>query len=95
MAQLKIIEDIIVGNKYKPGIEFAFKLAIPCAEQDEYALLVEHDGQNDANVNALLRLADEGKAPYCISLGVLPGKLRMSDGSITNPQRNSIKRRTN
>ena len=89
MSQLKIIEDRIVGEKYKPGIEFTFKLAIPCIEQNEYALLVDHDGQNDANVKALIRLADEGKAPYCISLGVNPGRLQMSDGSFREMRMNS------
>ena len=89
MTQLNIIEDRIVGCRYKPGLEFTFTLAIPCAESAEYALLVDHDGQNDANVKALLRLADEGRAPYCISLGVRPGTLCMKDGSKRNMLMNS------
>lgn len=89
MTQLNIIEDRIVGCRYKPGLEFTFTLAIPCAESAEYALLVDHDGQNDANVKALLRLADEGRAPYCISLGVRPGNLCMKDGSKRNMRMNS------
>ena len=28
------------GNKYKPGTEFCFRMAIPCAEVDELALLI-------------------------------------------------------
>ena len=70
MTELKIIEGSIIGNKYKPGIEFSFKLAIPCAEQEEYALLVEHDGQNAANVNALLRLADMTGVDHAQTLAV-------------------------
>ena len=91
MTQLRIIEDSYIGKKYKPDMEFSFKLSIPCVEQEgyEFAISVEHDGQNDANVQAMLRLADEGKAPYCISLGVLPGKLKMSDGSYRNMRMNS------
>lgn len=89
MTELKYIEDSIVGNQYKPGLVFAFKLAIPCCTASEFGLLVEHDGQNDANVSALLRLADEGAAPYCISIGVLPGSLPMADGSTRNMRMNS------
>ena len=89
MMPLKIIEDSLIGQKYKPGLKYVFKLAIPCVEQEEYGLLVEHDGQNDANVNALLRLADEGKAPYCISLGIMPGMLEMPNGSVRNLRMNS------
>ena len=89
MTQLKIIEDSLTGIKYKPGLTFNFTITIPCVEQTEYALLVEHDGKNEANVNALLRLADEGKAPYSICLGVSPGRLHMKDGSARDMRMNS------
>ena len=81
MTKIAYIDDFLVGKKYKPGMKFDFRLAIPCEKRDNYALLVEHDGQNDANVNAMLRLADEGKAPYCVSVGVSPGKLVLPDGT--------------
>lgn len=72
------MEGSCIGKRYKPGIEFSFRLAVPCAAVDAFALLIEHDGENEANVNAMIRLADEGKAPYCVSIGVYPGKLNVS-----------------
>ena len=81
MTEIRYIEDSIVGKTYKPGILYSFKVAVPCCEAKEFGLLIEHDGQNDANVTSLLRLADEGRAPYCISIGVGSGTLAMADGS--------------
>lgn len=89
MTTIKNIQDVLVGQHYKPGISFNLFIAVPEITVDEYALLVEHDGQNDANVNSLLALADEGKAPYCVSVGVMPGKMTMPDGSIRKMRINS------
>lgn len=89
MTNLKYVEGSLVGNKYKPDIEFKFRLAIPCVDIERYALLIEHDGQNDANVNSMIRLADEGKAPYCVSVGVYPGTLLMPDGTQRGMRMNS------
>ena len=82
MSDLKSIQGSLVGKKFKPDIRFDFTISIPEKSLDEFALLIEHDGQNDANVNSMLKLADEGKAPYCISIGVKSGKLVMPDGTI-------------
>ncbi len=89
MTAIKNISDSLVGQKYKPGIRFHFSIAVPETDVEEYALLIEHDGQNDANVYSMLALADEGKAPYCVSLGMIPGKLTMPDGSIRGMRMNS------
>lgn len=56
---------------------------------DNFALLVEHDGQNNANVNALMKLAEEGKAPYCVSIGVVAGQLTTPDGNTRIMRMNS------
>lgn len=82
MSDLKSIQGSLVGKKFKPDMRFDFTISIPEKSLDEFALLIEHDGQNDANVNSMLKLADEGKAPYCISIGVKSGKLVMPDGTI-------------
>ena len=89
MTAIKSIQCTLVGRKYKPGILFDVVIAVPEANVDEYALLIEHDGQNDANVNSLLALADEGKAPYCVSVGVFPGKIKMPDGTLRKMRMNS------
>lgn len=89
MTAIKSIQCTLVGRKYKPGILFDVVIAVPEANVDEYALLIEHDGQNDANVNSLLALADEGKAPYCVSIGVLPGKIKMPNGTLRKMRMNS------
>ena len=64
----------MISKKYKAGMEFCFQLAIPTKKVKKYALLLEHDGLNDANVMSMLRLAEEGDAPYCICVGVLPAQ---------------------
>ena len=89
MTKLKYIEDSLIGKKYKPGIKFKFTLAIPCIDVEEFGLLIEHDGQNDANVNSMLRLADEGNAPYCVSVGIFPGTLFLPDGTQRDMRMNS------
>lgn len=80
MTELKYHEGTLIGGHYKPGMAFSFKIAVPNAACGEFALLIEQDGQNDANVSSMLRLADEGKAPYCVSIGVMPGNLTMPNG---------------
>ena len=89
MTNIKCIDGSLTGNHYKPGIKFGFRLAIPCVDVENYALLIEHDGQNDANVNSMLKLADEGKAPYCVSVGVYPGTLLLPDGTQRQMRMNS------
>lgn len=89
MTEVRNIEGVLIGDKYKPGIEFAYYAAIPCVENYEFAYIIEHDWQNQATVNAHLRLADEGKAPYCVSIGIQPGMLTMPDGSKRNMRMNS------
>lgn len=89
MTQLKFIDDSLTGKKYKPGLNFEFRLTVPDADVSEYALLVDHDGHNEGNVNALLRLADEGRVPYCVSIGLKYGRLTMSDGSVRSMRMNS------
>lgn len=89
MTEVKYIEDSLVGKKCKPGQIFNFKIAIPCVDVDEFALLIEHDGQNDANVKSMIRLADEGKAPYCVSVGVVCGYLTTPDGNTRRMRMNS------
>ncbi len=80
MTELTYIEGNLVGRTYKPGVDYAYQIAVPKVECEEFALLIEHDGQRDANVHSMLRLADEGKAPYCISVGMGSGKVWMPDG---------------
>lgn len=81
MERIKTIDGQLVGVKYKPGIRFDYRIAVPCVKVESYALIVDHDGQNDANVQALLELADKGVVPYTVSVGVGVGRLQMSDGS--------------
>ncbi len=89
MPEIKHIEDVLVGQKYKPGMTFEFGIDLPEVDVKEFALLVEHDGSNGANIKSMLTLAEEGKAPYCISVGVRPGKIVMPDGSVRDMRMNS------
>jgi len=89
MIELKYYEGSLIGKRFKPGFVFEFKVAVPAVECDEFALLVEHDGQNDENVSSMLKLAEEGKVPYCVSVGVLSGEMVMPDGTQRNMRMNS------
>lgn len=89
MTKVLCIKDNLVGARYKPGIRFGISIAIPEKHVGEYALMLEHDGQNDANVYSMLALADEGKAPYCVSVGVKAGNLTMLDSSTRYMRMNS------
>ena len=89
MTSIRIIDGTYTAKIYKPHLTFPYRIAIPETESSSYALLVEHDGQNNANVNALLRLADEGEVPYTVSIGVFPGYLIMPDGSTRDMRLNS------
>ena len=91
MTKLQYIDGSLIGKKYKPGIEFVFHLAVPCVECDEFALFLEHDGQwsLEANINSMLQLAKEGKAPYCVTVCVEPGNLLLPDGVRRNMRMNN------
>lgn len=89
MSELNYISGELVGKRYKPGLRFDYTLSIPQVEAEEFGLLLDHDGKNDANVDSMLALADEGKAPYCIGVGVRPGFLTMPDGEERNMRMNS------
>ena len=89
MTQIKTIEGGITGKKFKPQIHYRFLLNVPQIKAKEFALLIEHDGQNDAIVNSMLRLADEGKAPYTVVIGLSSGKLTMPNGEIRDMRLNS------
>lgn len=89
MTTFKTIEDSLIGNKYKPHMRFRFHLAIPCIEVDSFAMLIEHDGPNEENIKSMLKLADEGKAPYCVSIGVFSSALLLPDGTERNMRMNN------
>ncbi len=89
MTEIRSINGSLTGKKYKPGLRFDFQLTVPCAEAESFALLIEHDRGTAANVNSLLRLADEGKAPYCVCVGVAPGVLDLPDGTQRGMRMNS------
>ena len=88
MTELKHVEGELTGSRYKSGVSFKYTISIPQVDVAEFALLVEHDGPNNGNIRSMLALADEGKAPYCISIGVMPGVLTMADGSTRDMRMN-------
>ena len=78
MDDIQILEGALVGDKFKCGMKFVFSVAIPAVQCEKYALLVEHDGLCMANVHSLKKLADEGKAPYTVCVGVMPAKMEVA-----------------
>ncbi len=71
------IEGEYIAQNYFRGTVFRYSLYISsiCQEQEECALCVMHDGLNEEEAFALEKLADTKKAPPCISLGIVAGKL--------------------
>lgn len=82
MAEYIIHEVTVTGKKYKPGTRFPCTVLVPDVET-AYGLCIGHDGRNEAEDRALMRLADEGKAPYCVCIGVTPGTVS-ANGSERN-----------
>ena len=77
MTSYTAFEETITGEKYKPGTVFHCSVLIPDTDT-ELGLYIGHDGLNNADAQALIRLADEGKAPYCACFGVCPGEFPTS-----------------
>ena len=85
MSDIKTIEGSLRGKRYKPDMQFDFVISIPEKEVGEYALLVNHDGQSDANVRSMLSLAD---ALYIkTEQGVYRRALREDCTDFASPQR--------
>ena len=70
---MKKIQGEYRAVKHRPGNVYAYEIAVPEKTEAEYALLVQHDGLNQAECNVLERLAEEGAVPQCVCLGILPG----------------------
>jgi len=81
MTELIYHNGSLTGKKYKCDVEFKYQVAIPQVDVESYGLWVDHDGPNNANLNSMTKLADEGKAPYCVGIGVQPGELPLPDGT--------------
>ena len=77
MSDYIIHEVTVTGKKYKPGTSFHCTVLIPDVET-EFGLYIGHDGRNDEEDRALMRLADEGKAPFCVCIGIAPGTLSVN-----------------
>lgn len=88
MIQKQTFDGCLTGKRYKPYQTFAFRVTVPCVEAESFGLLVEHDGENTANVDSMLQLAGEGKAPYCVTVGISPGVMAMPDGTERNMRMN-------
>jgi hypothetical protein len=89
MTSYKIIEGTLVGKKYKPDLVFNFRVAVPEVDVESYAMLVDHDNLSEPIINSMIRLSDEGKAPYCAVIGVAPGYLLFPNGAARDMRMNS------
>ena len=75
-------EGVYKGRIYKKDTLFAYCVHVPDPGKDvgPFALCVNHDGINESEVRVMKRLAEDGKAPYCVFVGVTPGKLPSTNG---------------
>lgn len=80
MEELKVFSGTYAGKKYKKNTIFEYFAVVPAEAKGEMGIIVEHDGRNEPRENAMLRLSKEGKAPYCVFLGVKPGRLPTENG---------------
>lgn len=79
----RIHEGNYTGRRYKPGSVFHYTIGIPDVS-GECALLIGHDGYNNAEANALAKLYDENVAPPCVQIGIDPGFLPFENGQSRN-----------
>jgi len=79
----RIEEGEFVGQKYKPGTCFHYKIGIPQVS-GECALLIEHDCYNEGEASALARLYEEKIAPPCVQIGLTSGNLSFENGQKRN-----------
>lgn len=72
MDDIITVSDRFYSTVYKPGAYFDCVIHIPeeCKNGEPCALLVTHDGLNKKEAAVMYTLASEGKAPYCVTVGV-------------------------
>lgn len=84
MNEIITVSDRFYSTVYKPGAYFDCVIHIPdeCKNGTPCAVLVNHDGLNAREASVMYALASEGKAPYCVTIGVGCGWLASagSDG---------------
>ena len=73
----RILEGKYIGKQYKEGTVFEYQVYIPTCqpENDGYALLINHDGLNYSEVEAMEQLFETGDAPLCVIVGITGGTL--------------------
>lgn len=79
MGYYRMYEGVFTGSRYKPGTEFFYHLSVPDAEEP-FGLYISCDGQNAADEEALMQLAEENLAPHCVCIGVRSGRLKTESG---------------
>lgn len=70
----KYFEGSFTSFGVKPGTSVKYKIFVPECE-GEVGLVFSHDGFNLQAAEAMSSLADDGKAPPCVFIGVWPGAL--------------------
>ncbi len=83
MEERTVYTGEYVGKKYKVGTLFTYGVSVPAKDRrGGCALLVNHDGLRDCEVEAMAKLHHSKKAPACIVVGIGSGRLPASvDGS--------------
>lgn len=76
-----VYEGVFQSKIHKKDTRFPYCVHVPVPQDENrvFAICVNHDGINEAEVRVMKRLADEGKAPYCVFIGVWPGRLLSAD----------------
>ncbi len=75
-----MITDIFVDKFYPkayPKAYYYYELHVPeeAKNKENLGLVVDHDGFNHEEAEAMLALAREGKAPYCVHLAIEGGRV--------------------
>ncbi len=87
--EVRHFEGTYTAGLYKKGLTFPYKVSVPVCGAEEFALVVEHDGLTETDEKVMLRLAEDGKAPYCVCVGVDCGRLVFADGTERNMRMDS------
>ena len=65
-----------VSTDIRSGTTYPFRIYIPrCPGETAYAVLVTHDGLNEAEAEAMEKLYESGEAPPCVIIGISPGTM--------------------
>lgn len=78
-----VYEGVYTSVRFYRNADFQYKIHVPacCETAPECGLIVTHDGLNEADAAAVEFLQKSGKAPACVTVGIVSGNLRATQNT--------------